>query len=136
MFIILNNRPLNIFRIQKVTGIIELTPIKYKFTVATIKNEEYSNYKEGVYAEGKENYYGISQKLLNILDRKYGIRSSRVGDNSKRLLKSFEELERIKKKFGVKELWSYSKLDSWRTCKYEWFLNYVKKEKPRAVPRL
>lgn len=40
------------------------------------------------------------------------------------------ELEEIKQKFHLKELWSYSRISSWKTSKYEWFLRYVKHEKP------
>lgn len=39
---------------------------------------------------------------------------------------SYEELNEIKKKFGVKQLWSFSKFDSYRTSKYEWMLKYIK----------
>lgn len=46
--------------------------------------------------------------------------------------KTGEELEQIKKKYGIKELYSYSKLDCWRTSKYEFFLKYIKHEKPLA----
>lgn len=37
-----------------------------------------------------------------------------------------EELNKIKKKFGVDQLWSFSKFDSYRTSKYEWMLKYIK----------
>lgn len=92
MFIILNNRPLNIFRIQKVTDIIPLTPGKYKFTIETIKDQEYSNFQKATYEQGKEKYYGISQVLLNGLDKKYGVKGSRVRENGHKLLKTFDEL--------------------------------------------
>ena len=39
---------------------------------------------------------------------------------------SYEELNEIKKKFGVNQLWSFSKFDSYRTSKYEWMLKYIK----------
>ena len=39
---------------------------------------------------------------------------------------SYEELNEVKKKFGVNELWSFSKFDSYRTSKYEWMLKYIK----------
>lgn len=39
---------------------------------------------------------------------------------------SYEELNEIKKKFGVDQLWSFSKFDSYRTSKYEWMLKYIK----------
>ena len=39
---------------------------------------------------------------------------------------SYEELNKIKEKFGVDQLWSFSKFDSYRTSKYEWMLKYIK----------
>jgi len=39
---------------------------------------------------------------------------------------SYDELNEIKKKFGVDQLWSFSKFDSYRTSKYEWMLKYIK----------
>lgn len=39
---------------------------------------------------------------------------------------SNEELNKVKKKFGVDQLWSFSKFDSYRTSKYEWMLKYIK----------
>jgi RecB family exonuclease len=39
---------------------------------------------------------------------------------------SNDELNEIKKKFGVNQLWSFSKFDSYRTSKYEWMLKYIK----------
>ena len=39
---------------------------------------------------------------------------------------SYEELNEIKKKFGVDQLWSFSKFDTYRTSKYEWMLKYIK----------
>ena len=39
---------------------------------------------------------------------------------------TYEELENVKKKFGVDQLWSFSKFDSYRTSKYEWMLKYIK----------
>ena len=39
---------------------------------------------------------------------------------------NYEELNEIKKKFGVDQLWSFSKFDSYRTSKYEWMLKYIK----------
>lgn len=39
---------------------------------------------------------------------------------------SYEELNKIKDKFGVNQLWSFSKFDSYRTSKYEWMLKYIK----------
>ena len=39
---------------------------------------------------------------------------------------TYEQLEEVKKKFGVNQLWSFSKFDSYRTSKYEWMLKYVK----------
>ena len=37
-----------------------------------------------------------------------------------------EQLNEVKKKFGVNELWSFSKFDSYRTSQYEWMLKYIK----------
>lgn len=37
-----------------------------------------------------------------------------------------EQLNEIKKKFGVDQLWSFSKFDSYRTSQYEWMLKYIK----------
>ena len=39
---------------------------------------------------------------------------------------SYEELNEVKKNFGVDQLWSFSKFDSYRTSKYEWMLKYIK----------
>ena len=39
---------------------------------------------------------------------------------------TYEELNEIKKKFGVDQLWSFSKFDSYRTSQYEWMLKYLK----------
>ena len=39
---------------------------------------------------------------------------------------SYDELNKIKDKFGVDQLWSFSKFDSYRTSKYEWMLKYIK----------
>ena len=38
---------------------------------------------------------------------------------------SKEELEQIKNKYGVDNIWSWSRVSSWYTSKYEWFLRYV-----------
>lgn len=40
---------------------------------------------------------------------------------------SYDELENVKKKFGVDQLWSFSKFDSYRTSQYEWMLKYIKR---------
>lgn len=40
-----------------------------------------------------------------------------------------EEIKQIKKRFGVNELWSFSKFDSYRTSHYEWMLKYLKHAK-------
>ena len=37
-----------------------------------------------------------------------------------------KELNEVKKKFGVNDLWSFSKFDSYRTSQYEWMLKYIK----------
>lgn len=42
---------------------------------------------------------------------------------------SYEELNEIKKKHNVNELWSYSKYSTYLTSHYEWLLKYVKKVK-------
>ena len=39
---------------------------------------------------------------------------------------TYEELEKVKKKFNVDTLWSFSKFDSYRTSQYEWMLKYIK----------
>lgn len=39
---------------------------------------------------------------------------------------TYEELNEVKKKFGVDQLWSFSKFDSYRTSQYEWMLKYIK----------
>ena len=36
------------------------------------------------------------------------------------------ELNEIKKKFNVDDLWSFSKFDTYRTSQYEWMLKYIK----------
>lgn len=41
-----------------------------------------------------------------------------------------EQLEEIKKDYGVDVLWSWSKISSWYTSKYEWFLHYIMHEEP------
>lgn len=41
-----------------------------------------------------------------------------------------EELEKIKKKYGVDTLYSWSRLEKFRTSKYEYFLSYVLHKKP------
>ncbi len=44
--------------------------------------------------------------------------------------KSFEELQEIMKREGCERIWSWSKVNSFHTSTYEWFLHYVKKAKP------
>lgn len=39
---------------------------------------------------------------------------------------TYEQLEEVKKKFGVNQLWSFSKFDAYRTSQYEWMLKYIK----------
>ena len=39
---------------------------------------------------------------------------------------SYEQLNEVKKKFGVDQLWSFSKFDTYRTSQYEWMLKYIK----------
>jgi hypothetical protein len=41
--------------------------------------------------------------------------------------KSKQELEELKKKYGVKELYSWSKYNTYKTDHYEYFLKYIKK---------
>ena len=41
-----------------------------------------------------------------------------------------EQLEEIKRKYNTKELYSWSKLETFRTSKYEYFLSYVLHKKP------
>ncbi len=54
---------------------------------------------------------------------------------------TYDEIEQIKKQYGVTELWSFSKFDSYRTSKYEWMLKYLtdikeNNEKPSAYAPL
>ena len=39
---------------------------------------------------------------------------------------TYEQLNELKKKFGVDQLWSFSKFDTYRTSQYEWMLKYIK----------
>lgn len=39
-----------------------------------------------------------------------------------------EDLDKIKNEYGVDNLWSWSRINSWHTSKYEYFLNYVQHE--------
>lgn len=41
-----------------------------------------------------------------------------------------EQLENIKKKYNISQLWSWSRISSWANGKYNWYLNYIKKEEP------
>lgn len=41
-----------------------------------------------------------------------------------------EQLEKVKKDYDVDVLWSWSKISSWHTSKYEWFLHYITHEEP------
>ena len=41
-----------------------------------------------------------------------------------------EQLQEIKNEYGVDNLWSWSKLSSWHTSKYEWFLHYIEHATP------
>lgn len=43
--------------------------------------------------------------------------------------KTSEELEAIKKKLNVNDLYSWSRYNTYKTCKYEYFLKYVKRIK-------
>ena len=38
---------------------------------------------------------------------------------------SFDELDKIKKKYGVSILWSWSRIDSYITSPYEYYLKYI-----------
>lgn len=42
---------------------------------------------------------------------------------------SYEELEKIKKKYGVTRLWSWSKVNTYMTSKFEYLLKYILKSK-------
>lgn len=46
---------------------------------------------------------------------------------------SKEQIEQIKNKKGVDNIWSWSRVSSWHTSKYEWFLRYVLHETPDRV---
>lgn len=39
---------------------------------------------------------------------------------------TYEELEDVKQKYGVNQLWSFSKFDAYRTSQFEWMLKYIK----------
>lgn len=39
-----------------------------------------------------------------------------------------EELEKVKEKYGVEQLWSFSKFDTYRTSQFEWMLKYIQKK--------
>ena len=41
-----------------------------------------------------------------------------------------DELEQIKNEYGVDNLWSWSRISSWHTSKYEWFLRYIQHVEP------
>ena len=41
-----------------------------------------------------------------------------------------EKLNKIKKKYNIDELWSFSRFDNYRTSSYEFFLKYIKHENP------
>lgn len=43
---------------------------------------------------------------------------------------SIEELEQVKKKYGVNRLYSWSRINTYMTSPYEYFLQYIKHEKP------
>lgn len=45
---------------------------------------------------------------------------------------SEEELEEVKRKYGVDTLWSFSRFDKFRQSKYEFFLSYIKHEVPQG----
>ena len=42
---------------------------------------------------------------------------------------SYEELEKIKKKYGVERIWSWSKMNTYMTSKFEYLLKYILKSK-------
>lgn len=42
---------------------------------------------------------------------------------------SYEEIERIKKKYGVDRLWSWSRMNTYMTSKFEYLLKYILKSK-------
>ena len=43
-----------------------------------------------------------------------------------------EELNDVCKKYNVDELWSFSRFDSWRNSKFEYYLKYIKHETPQG----
>lgn len=43
---------------------------------------------------------------------------------------TYEELEKVRQKYGVDTLYSWSRLETFRTSKYEYFLSYVLHKKP------
>lgn len=43
-----------------------------------------------------------------------------------------KEIEKIKFRFDVDELWSYSRIEKYKTSHYEYFLRYIKHEKPNG----
>lgn len=43
-----------------------------------------------------------------------------------------EELNKIKEKYKVNELWSYSRLEKYKTSHYEYYLRYIKHEQPKG----
>ena len=43
------------------------------------------------------------------------------------------QLEEIKNEYGVDNLWSWSRISSWHTSKYDWFLHYVLHTPPDRV---
>lgn len=42
---------------------------------------------------------------------------------------SFEELEKVKQKYNVDTLWSFSRFDTYRTSQFEYLLKYIQKKK-------
>lgn len=95
MFIIVNNRPLNIFRIKRVNGIIPLDLSRYKFTVETILDGDYENYRNSKFAEGKEKYENISTAILKYVDKTQGVKGTKR-DNGNYRLKSGSDLDKNK----------------------------------------
>lgn len=41
-----------------------------------------------------------------------------------------EQLDKVKTQYGVDDIWSYSRIDTYRTSPWEYYLKYIKHEKP------
>jgi RecB family exonuclease len=47
--------------------------------------------------------------------------------------RNYEEIEQLKKDLNVARLWSFSRINTYITCSYSYFLKYIKKEKERET---